>query len=216
MRRSGLAVCLKRSQKDQSLIDLFVDGIAAVKHLDSIVTKLLVDNKDFQRAMVPNIVRSLYQRIADANLPRSVSESFKTLPTCFEQVTRLKHKLIASPMDYRIYFCRPGTEFNREWMEAEDEEGHHLPVAQSRFRKVRLCLFPAIAEQQMMSLSADADLAEALSHNKRFLPGDVGRNNFPDNSNGIISKAVVMVESSCVGSFIHNVEGREQCIGLRR
>jgi len=97
-----------------------------------------------------------------------------------------------SPKEYRIFYVPPGTVFDSSWMKAEDAECYAVSDAHSMLKKVKVCLFPALAEQPSSALSPEAGIQDALVRNKCFFPSAEERASFdPVN---IISKAVVFLE----------------------
>jgi hypothetical protein len=111
---------------------------------------------------------------------------------CFTRLVHLKQTLMMSPHEYRIHFVPPGTTFDAVWMTPVDNDGHSIPSAECRNKRVKICLFPALAEHVADALGADAEVAEALVMNKQFFPTRQESERFKPTST--ISKAVVIAD----------------------
>lgn len=171
--------------------------MAAVRDTDARATKLLIRDELFQREKVQKAVLFLADELAFLLRHAFASHvgvcSRDDFLQCCERAIKFKLKLMVSTMDYRIFFCSPGTLFDSAWMEAEDSEGCPLDGKACKSKRVRLCLFPAITQHQsnIANLSTD-DITAAYVCNKpfplRLKPGEMV------DAREIVSKAVVVVD----------------------
>ncbi|KAF2678257.1 hypothetical protein K458DRAFT_139693 [Lentithecium fluviatile CBS 122367] len=169
------------------------ENIAAVKHYDLVTTQLLFANAEFRKKVIQSRVENLscrFSKVLTKAYPRAAGIAAINEPLVwFDRVVRLKKTLMMSPRDYRIHFVVPGTPYDARWMKPEDID---TTDAECRDRRVKICLFPALAEHTADALGPDADIEDALVMNKPFLPSSREREGF--NRANMISKAVVLVE----------------------
>jgi len=161
-------------------------------------TKLLIEDNNFQREKIPQVVTSIatqFSRVlapaADSRLGLNNSDVFREI--C-EQAIRFKLDLIVSPEEYCLFFFKPGDEYNPEWMIAEDEEGRILE-REGCISNIRLCLFPGISQYQNNTPQVEPDdISTAFSYKKPFT--FQWMNEAAHSMNHVIAKAVVLMEHS--------------------
>lgn len=167
-----------------------------MKRLDFVATKLLFGREAFQKDQVRRRSEGLLKNIAEAIAivhPAAPGPAF--LGHAFSwahRIVLLKQALMLSPTAYRIHFCFPGTAYDPTWMQAVNNEGRDCDDGRFWPTNVRLCLFPALAEQAGSTLPHGANIRNALVSHKIFFPSHDERITF--NPNGTISKAVVLLE----------------------
>jgi len=110
-----------------------------------------------------------------------------------EQALSLERTLLISRDDYRVYYPRPGVAFDPAWMKAEDHRGEVKDPLSCSETKVSICMYPALVQTPSRELAADADITEALTQTKSFLPPP-GKAASPLPDDTVISKAYVMVD----------------------
>lgn len=172
-----------------------VDGIEAVKNLDLIATKMLYDDKDLQRQAIQkdvNTIVSLLKKVSSMSMPPIQIGDPAEISSWVQDAIELKQQLIVSSKEYTIFFCSLDEDFDRTFMRAEDEYGRRLSDSECIFAKVKLCLFPAIAQCSTSILTRSMGLSAALASRKPFFT------NKRRDTIEIISKAVVLVEKDDV------------------
>jgi hypothetical protein len=161
-----------------------------------VATKLLLGKKEFQDNEVKRRSQGLLERITEAIrvlYPSAPGAAF--LGNAFSWahgIVQLKQMLMLNPQAYRIYFCIPGMQYDSSWMQAVGKDGFDRNDGRCIQMKVRMCLFPALAEQPETTLSGDETIHQALVSYKPFFPSRQERSAF--NPRHAISKAVVLLE----------------------
>src|SRR5262245_22144158 len=137
------------------------DGIAAVGHLDTLATTLLFGERAFQDGVVSRRTKLLLERFSEAASLVGITVSNEPI-SWLEKLIWLKQVLMLSPITFKVHFCIPGIAFDSSWMRAEDEEGHPLLDVHCRTKRVKVCIFPALAKQPANYLSKDTDIQAVL------------------------------------------------------
>jgi hypothetical protein len=186
-----------RGEPISTVTNVVVGGLEAVRNTDLRATKMLLKDDAFQKEIIPKEATFISSRIAQllksflhSRAELSIEDNFYQV--C-EKAIHLKLKLMISSADYQIFYCQPGDQYVSAWMAAEDDDGQPLVADTCKDKKIRLCLFPAIAQHQSTLSELDPDdITTAFACNKRFsFQSNVGE---VVDSKAIISKAVVLME----------------------
>lgn len=177
-----------------SIADLVAEGIAAVQHLDMIVTKILFDKPehridDQKRAANILVVLNKTLRVSGSDL-----DTFGDLElheSWVMEAVKLKKELMISPNDYRIHVSKAGSAFDPAWMTGVGQDGRPVDGRNIGSRKAVLCLFPAILRLERQQLGDDANITDALVSHRKFLPTRRERSSFDPQR--CIAKAIVLV-----------------------
>lgn len=171
------------------------DGLAEVQRLDKVGFSLLFADESFRKTYQQPAVSKLIKRFSNAiRVAYPSAPSLKGLDDAdawAEKAFKLKQRLMLSPKDYRIHFCLPGTPFDPTWMTAENDHGLTPTAADTKGKTIRVCLFPALVEQDSKAFGKDAVISDALVKNKNFFPTWQEKQALDPKS--VISKAVVLV-----------------------
>lgn len=125
-----------------------------------------------------------------------------------ENCTKLKVDLGISPRDYRALYMRPNAKFNPAWMCASDKKNKSLSDDEAMGSTVKLCLFPALVEQDAKPFDDDTSTVEdALVKNKKFLPDYGGVRTIE--TTRPFCKAVVLVLRNTGGGHVDSAGSTE-------
>jgi hypothetical protein len=153
---------------------------------------MLHQDESLQTQVIARETKSLIDLIKKESfrsMPPIQIGDFDDISSWVEDAVKLKQALMVSSKEYTIQFCSSGVDFDHSWMRAEDENGRHLSESECIFAKVKLCLFPAIAQYSTPVLAQGCDISAVLASRKPFF-----KKREP-NTVEIISKAVVLVEN---------------------
>ncbi|CBY00363.1 predicted protein [Plenodomus lingam JN3] len=173
------------------------DGLPEVQRLDKVAFSAFFATEHYKTTTFPIVVKSFLKHfdIITKVCPGALGLNNTGNPSHWAaEVLKLKQRLMISPHDYRVYFCHPGIPFDREWMKAENLEGETLKPEEVGTRKVRLCLFPALVEQDAEEFDEGQRMEDALFKNKKFLPSWEDRSKF--DVKRVRGKAAVLVEEA--------------------
>ncbi|KAJ8110501.1 hypothetical protein OPT61_g6671 [Boeremia exigua] len=152
--------------------------LECVRQLDKLCAKLLWENQSFrEKSILPRekALQEKFSKVIDkvrgsGYAPGSGRRHEVWSSTEFaSKAMELKQQLLLSPHDYRLYYSRPGCDFDPSWMSAYDETNQPVDDAEAADQDVQLCLFPALIEQEA-KLGDLASEEDVLVKNKRFLP----------------------------------------------
>lgn len=104
---------------------------------------------------------------------------------------KLKQTLIIAPSDYRIHYCAPGTPLDGSWMVGEDARGLRVQDEVAQSKRVAICLFPALAEQEPVPVPKHIVVREIMVDHKEFFPTVAEIHAFDPKK--VVAKAVVLV-----------------------
>ncbi|KAF2020702.1 hypothetical protein BU24DRAFT_487266 [Aaosphaeria arxii CBS 175.79] len=173
-------------------------GLRAVRNANMCATKLLIEEDDFKSNQLPKIEISLTK-----TLTRSLNIAFGQVSqeryarSDLSQVCKLALKLrldltVSSP-NYQFIFFQPRTTFDPHWMTGETNTCTELEPDHCVGKTVRICLFPAIAQQEFQLDEVTAnDIPSVLACNKTF--GLHLHDTVPVDSTALVSKAVVVLD----------------------
>ncbi len=155
---------------------------------------LLFADKKYQESEFQTLTEQLVQgySIAKSAFPSAPGIDCLSDPEAWVQgALKLKLKLMIARRDYRIHNCLPGTSFDSTWMRAEDIDGRAISDSKANSKKVIICLFPALVEQDPRALEKGIDVSECLMKNKNFFPTWQEREALDPKQ--VICKAVVLI-----------------------
>ncbi|KAF2853308.1 hypothetical protein T440DRAFT_549042 [Plenodomus tracheiphilus IPT5] len=170
------------------------DGLSDVQRLDKIAFSSFFADKNFQTTTLRTVTEKFLKRfdmIKQVCPAAPGIESVRGSSDWAEGLLKLKQRLMISPHDYRVHFCHPGVPFDATWMVAEDYQGEPVHPDEIGSMKVRICLFPALVEQDPKDFEASQTLEDALIKNKNFLPSWQDRKAF--DAKRVVGKATVFV-----------------------
>lgn len=161
-----------------------------------------------------NFLKSFDKAISSFCTPRAVNDrSWNISPNDFaESAIELKKTLMLAPSNYRIHYARPGMKFDGSWMVPIDSEHWEIKDRVAKDKHVALCLFPALAEENLPDFEEDAPIDLAFMMNKNFYPM------FGEKATGdkkrVVCKAYVLISNYKRGKSVADAsashEGYEQ------
>lgn len=149
------------------------DGLERVRQYDKVAMKLLLENPDSKTVLVVRRTSEFEVRFETAkhNLCKPSKIPSSLSPSSFaKEVMDFKQKLLLSPKEYRIYYVRPGYEFNAKWMQAYDNTNEPVPDSKAEGKNIDLCVFPALACLKDEAIKEDGKIEDVLCKNKQFFP----------------------------------------------
>ncbi|KAI8935380.1 hypothetical protein NX059_007963 [Plenodomus lindquistii] len=170
------------------------DGLSEVQRLDKIAFSSFFAKESFQKTTLLTVIEKLIKRliVVKQACPDAPGIEYVRRKTEWaEGIFVLKQLLMISPYDYRVHFCRPGTPFDPSWMIAEDFEGEIVRPEKLGSMMVRMCLSPALVQQDPREFKEGQPMEDALIMNKNFFPSWQDRKTF--DAKKVIGKATVLV-----------------------
>ncbi|KAF1969572.1 hypothetical protein BU23DRAFT_238544 [Bimuria novae-zelandiae CBS 107.79] len=169
--------------------------MSEVKRLDLLATEMLVKENRVQSGVIYEKAEQrcgwISQMLGLNPPPDSYDAVTGDLKELCYRAIKLYSQLLVSPLEYCIHFFPQGTTFDEPSMIGEDMFGTALSTSRCIGGKVKLCLFPAIWQYCAQSLSPTANLADALTANRKFLRSHILDSNV---HLSLVSKAVVLLE----------------------
>lgn len=165
-----------------------------IRRRDRMAFQLFSQSPEYKKQVLLPRVKGILERVEACakELPDLFFPDFMSYYSV-EQALSLERTLLISRDEYRYYFPRPGVAFDPAWMEAEDRRVEVKDPLSCSGTKVSICMYPALVQAPSRELAADADITEALTQTKSFLPPP-GKAARPSPDDTVISKAYVMVD----------------------
>ncbi|CAN9330566.1 unnamed protein product [Alternaria alternata] len=165
-----------------------------IRRRDRMAFQLFSQSPQYKKQVLLPRVKGILERVEACakELPDLLFSDFMS-DYSVEQALSLERTLLISRDDYRVYCPRPGVAFDSAWMKAEDHRGEVKDPLSCSGTKVSICMYPALVQAPSRELAADADITEALTQTKSFLPPP-GKAASPLPDDTVISKAYVMVD----------------------
>jgi hypothetical protein len=165
-----------------------------IRRRDRMAFQLFSQSPQYKKQVLLPRVKGILERVEACakELPDLFFPDFMS-DYSVEQALSLERTLLISRDDYRVYYPRPGVAFDPAWMKAEDHRGEVKDPLSCSGTKVSICMYPALVQTPSRELAADADITEALTQTKSFLPPP-GKAARPSPDDTVISKAYVMVD----------------------
>lgn len=173
---------------------IIIGGPEQVQHLEKMGLKFIFDDEEFQAGLVKHRATKYLEEMKNIlHMIWPEAEGFKASSHNWTNpAVKLKQALLLSPKDYRIHFCTPGMTYNPMWMQAEDGEAFKIDDHKAAGKKVVLCVFPALVEQEPAPFTAETRVPDLLAGNKKFFPTFQERINL--NPKSVRARAIVLVE----------------------